>query len=141
MINDQNAEEGGQAQIAFESRWWRLILGVEEFTVDESSLQKAVRNYTRLENRGSWADWELIHAVEEGSGKDSVKWLNLWQISSDRSHNKQLRVFVLINSNEMGGLPVPRWVESLFLGKLRQTAKFSLHIYTQNPSKLGRCKF
>ena len=80
MSNDQNAEEGWRAQIASESRLWRLILGVEEFAVDESSLQIAVRNYTQLENQRSWADGKLVHAVEEGSGKDSVKWLNLWQI-------------------------------------------------------------
>ena len=121
MSNWQNAEEGWQAQIAFRaeigfrSRLWRLILGVEEFAVDGSPLQMAVSNSIRSEFGISWADWKLIHAVEEGSGKDSVKWLNLWQIYSDYSHNKQWWVvLLLINSNEMDGLPIPRWVESLF---------------------------
>ena len=127
MSNSQNAEEGRQAQIASRSE-----IGVQEPIVKAHSRRWRVRcswefaadgseKFYPTRNRSSWADWKLILAVEEGSGKESVKWLNLWQISSDCLHNKQLWVvLLLVNSNEMGGLPIPRWVESLFLGKLRQ---------------------
>ena len=46
---------------------------------------------------------KLIHAVEEGSSKDSVKLLNLWQSSSYCSRNKTFKsFFLLINFNEIG---------------------------------------
>ena len=64
---------------------------------------------------------KLVHAEEEGSGKDSVKLrINLMG---------KLRFFILINLKEIGkgktetkGLPIARSVETLFLGKLSQNS-------------------